>query len=671
MHLANLSNIDQSALSPDERGLLSLARASAYQMAGHSELLWQEVEALGALALSDSIVRRLAHAWALMRTACQGGSISDARRSLDLLAEDSVRGGLTHFAGIALHNAATAALAQGDYREAVALAMRAQQTLSNSPVDASIRPSAMVTQALALAESGDYGQGIALAQEAVAAPNAHPDVLADGAYLSAICGDLQRAESLEHKLHRLISSGPAQVGARHQAAVARVSRLVAAGCFDDALARTSELQVGRFDELDGASRSAFLVALVSYLTGRLSLAQDIVDALRTSDAQQAWRWEARVRIIEASASQDSRSLARWVHDCSEISALALLETADVVGGSLHLLDPTTPAVRRSVALFPRRWRPVLVRQLQEGSGAVASAAAKLLSDFGSREDASPLVAWERQAALPARRTSLSRALVRRVSPTLRIHDLGRTSYEVSGIEMPASAARRKAYALPLFLVTRPKQASPRDQIMEALWPNQSPAAAVNSLHQTLHYVRRNIAPWLGPDATPEYVPLDSDLIYLDPELVQIDSVAFVRQATEALNSADVARAGPSITRLYGGRFAPEFEYEDWAEDWRTLVHAEFLLLSQATAVALLASERTQTAIDVLARAIELDPLAFSLRASLIRALSRVGAVDAAVDRLPSIRQSHETGVGPQSASVRGPRRRRPVTQSRVRSASQG
>ena len=122
-----------------------------------------------------------------------------------------------------------------------------------------------------------------------------------------------------------------------------------------------------------------------------------------------------------------------------------------------------------------------------------------------------------------------------------------------------------------------------------------------------------------------------NLIYLDPELVQIDSVAFVRQATEALNSADVARAGPSITRLYGGRFAPEFEYEDWAEDWRTLVHAQFLLLSQATAVALLASERTQTAIDVLARAIELDPLAFSLRASLIRALSRVGAVDAAVD----------------------------------------
>ena len=419
--LANLRFIDPSALSPDERGLLSLARASAYQMAGYSELLWQEVEALGALALSDSIFKRLAHAWALMRTACQGGSISDARRSLDLLAEDSVRSGLTHFAGIALHNAATAALAQGDYQEAVGLATRAQQTLSNSPADASIRPSAIITQALALAELGDHAQGLALAQEAVGAPNAHPDVLADGAYLAAISGDFQRAESLEHRLHRLISSGPAQVGARHQAAVARVSRLVAAGCLDEALARTSELQVGRFDELDGASRSAFLVALVSYLTGQSSAAQDILDALRASDAQQAWRWEVRVRIVEASACQDSRALTRWVHDCSEISALALLEVADVVGSSLHLLDPTEPVLRRSISLFPTRWRPVLVRQLQNGNGALATAAARLLSDFGSREEASPLVAWERQTARSARQASLSRALVRRVSPTLRIH----------------------------------------------------------------------------------------------------------------------------------------------------------------------------------------------------------------------------------------------------------
>jgi DNA-binding SARP family transcriptional activator len=274
---------------------------------------------------------------------------------------------------------------------------------------------------------------------------------------------------------------------------------------------------------------------------------------------------------------------------------------------------------------------VLVRQLRDSDSLAAAAAARLLASYGSREDAPPLVAWERQASQSSQRVPFSRSLVRRVSPTLRIHDLGRTSFEVSGMDLQTSAARRKAFAVPLYLVTRPKQTAPREQLMEALWPNLSPAAAISSLHQTLHFVRRNIAPWLGPDATPDYVPLNSELVYLDPDLVQIDSVAFVRQATEALGSTDVSRTGPSITRLYTGRFAPEFEYEDWAEDWRTLVHAQFLRLCHATAAALLASGRVQSAIDVLTRAVELDPLAFSIRASLVRALWQVGAVDAASD----------------------------------------
>ena len=275
-------------------------------MAGQSDQLWQEVHALGTLTLADDIVGRLARAWSLIRTACQGGSISDARRSLDLLAEDSSRRGLIHFAAIAFHNAATAALAQGDYSDAIGLAERAQQTLSNSPVDATVRPSAMVTQALALAELGDYAQGIALAQDAVAVPGAHPDVLADSAYLAAVCGDTQRAESLEHRLRRLISSGPAQVGACHQAAVARVTSLLASGQFEAAISSAHELQGGQFDELDGISRGAFLVALASCLTKQSTVRQAVLDGLRVAESQQAWRWEVRIRIVESSVNGDSR-----------------------------------------------------------------------------------------------------------------------------------------------------------------------------------------------------------------------------------------------------------------------------------------------------------------------------------------------------------------------------
>jgi DNA-binding SARP family transcriptional activator len=98
------------------------------------------------------------------------------------------------------------------------------------------------------------------------------------------------------------------------------------------------------------------------------------------------------------------------------------------------------------------------------------------------------------------------------------------------------------------------------------------------------------------------------LVYLDPDLVQVDSVAFMRQASEALGSQDVSRTGPAILRLYSGRFAPEFEYEDWASDWRTLLHAQFLHLSHATAASLLGTNRVQAAIEVLTNASSLTAL---------------------------------------------------------------
>lgn len=50
-----------------------------------------------------------------------------------------------------------------------------------------------------------------------------------------------------------------------------------------------------------------------------------------------------------------------------------------------------------------------------------------------------------------------------------------------------------------------------------------------------------------------------------------------------------------------------------------------------TAAALLKSGRVQPAIDVLTHAIEMDALAFDIRATLVRTLKQAGAVDAATD----------------------------------------
>jgi ATP/maltotriose-dependent transcriptional regulator MalT len=626
-----LDDIDVRELDTDDRALIKLALASALQIAGDSDRYWHAVDALATLGHSDPVVSRLGQSWALIRTACQGGSIGDARKSLMRLVAEADDENLGHFAGIAMHNAATAALAQGDFRDASILAERARVTLVGSRGDAGVWPSALAIRALAEAESGRIDEGVQLMEEAAASPQALPDVLADAAYLAAIRGDRSRARTHEHGLRRRVSSGSPEVGVVFLAEVARITTLMSDGRFGDASARARErLTPLAHDDLDGVARAAYIVALTAALARRQTIHDDLVRALASVENQQAWRWDIRVRVLEAVLSGGDRTVL-WSPGSDHFSPLAALELADLIGGSLHFVDPVPPFLVQSIRRFPDRWRPVLLRQLTQPRNPSAPVAARLLMEYGSREDAAHLDAFERSGPAGGRKASLSRALVRRVSPTLRIHDLGRTTYEILGAETAASGARRKALALLLYLVTRPRQTSTREQMMEELWPNQSPSAATNSLHQTLHFIRREIAPWHDGGVAPEYVPLDAELIYLDPELVQVDSVSFMRQATDALGSPDVSRRGPAILRLYSGRFAPEFEYEDWASDWRTLLHAQFLHLSHATAASLLATNRIQPAIEVLTNAVELDGLAFEIRSMLIRTLTRAGALDAATD----------------------------------------
>jgi DNA-binding SARP family transcriptional activator len=629
--LACLEAMDSASLDPNEQGLLALTRASALQVSGQSIRFWDEVERFGSIPQTDTVLNHLAGTWSLMRNACRGGPISDARRALDWLGEESGKGGLTHFAGIAYHNAATAALAQADYADAIRQSYASRKTLGLSPVDASVRHSTLATMAIAEAEAGNPARAQVLMHEAESADDLHPDVLADAVYLAAVVGNCQQAESLEQRLDRLISTEPVQVGARHQAAIAAVTRLLAVGQFAAAAERATHLTEGRFDELDGVARTAFLVAYCAVVNKSESAGREVCEALRIAQGQQAWRWELRLRLLQASLEADQQVFDRCVSDSASLSALALLEMADAVASGLRHPASVPAPVVDCVAQYPARWRPVLLRQLTDPEGPCARSAAMLLSKYGTYQDAVHLEAYDRAAPHPAGKTRFSRELVRRVTPTLRIHDLGRTTYEISGVELDASAARRKPIALILYLVTRARQTSAREQVMEELWPNQSPAAATNSLHQTLHFIRRQIAPWKGEGPIVNYVRLDSELVYLDAELVQVDSIAFVRQATEVLSSSDLANVGPSIVRLYAGRFAPEFEYEDWAEDWRTLVHAHYLRLCQATAGALVAANRGQGAVDVLSRAIRVDSGALDLRALLIKTLSQLGAADAAAD----------------------------------------
>jgi DNA-binding SARP family transcriptional activator len=279
--------------------------------------------------------------------------------------------------------------------------------------------------------------------------------------------------------------------------------------------------------------------------------------------------------------------------------------------------------------------------LSGSTGDDAAAAASLVARFGSAEDANLLREFDRRPGSRSRKPGLASQLIRRVSPVVRVHDLGLSNYEVGERRVVLAETRRKSAALLLYLITRANLAATREQVLENLWPDQTPKSAMNSLHQTIFHLRRDIEPWFEDGTTAEYVHLEGELVRLDSGLFQVDSVAFARQAATIIAKGTASAEGPSMLSLYSGYFAPEFEYEEWASEWRSFLHTTYLRLAHATAGTLVSEGRHGEAVDVLGPVATLDPSAYDLRAVLVGCLAAVGATDAAQAQYRSLAALYE------------------------------
>ena len=92
-------------------------------------------------------------------------------------------------------------------------------------------------------------------------------------------------------------------------------------------------------------------------------------------------------------------------------------------------------------------------------------------------------------------------------------------------------------------------------------------------------------------------------------------------------------------------FAPEFEYEEWAIDYRSRTHALYLRLVQEVAEAQIASEHYHDAVTGLEFALRTDPAAFELGAYLVKALWRQGSRAAALEHYRLYARVHERELG--------------------------
>lgn len=185
--------------------------------------------------------------------------------------------------------------------------------------------------------------------------------------------------------------------------------------------------------------------------------------------------------------------------------------------------------------------------------------------------------------------------------------------------------------MPCFLLARPNMSATRDHVLDALWPDLEPDVAVNSLNQTVYFLRRIFEPTFTEETSAGYVHHASDLLWLDPELVTSRSIrarAAIR-AAEADPSPDNVEA---VCQVYGGRFALDFAYEEWAVPCRDSMHAAYLEIIEKAVMADTNAGAFDRAIGLARRAIEVDPDAEQIELSLLKLYRRTGAHAAAAEQ---------------------------------------
>ncbi len=304
---------------------------------------------------------------------------------------------------------------------------------------------------------------------------------------------------------------------------------------------------------------------------------------------------------------------------------------DLVPHMPRLYEGSVAALHRAGDRHPERWKAALRLVLDKEAADVNIPAARMLEAIGDRSDIPRLRRLARSSRRRPDAMTLGRSIARRLADVVHVEDQGRVTVEIGTRSVLGSAIRRKVLAMLCFLITRPQMSATRDQVLDALWPDLDPEVAVNSLNQTIYFLRRVLEEAYSDDLTPGYVHHDSDVVWLDPELVSSRSAAckaLIRELPPKPSPDDVDR----LTGLYRGRFALDFEYEEWAAAYRDNLHASYLEIVERSVLDDFTTGHYDRGITIARRALDADPTAEQIEICLLRLYRVTGAHSAAAEQ---------------------------------------
>ena len=590
----------------------------------------RDVADLLAARTSSPMLRSLARGVVAILAGSVDGNLDDVRAMLVEMASDQERSGFRHYVGITWLNVADIDCARGDGAGALSASTRAIHDLTTTSAGIEVEGARVLrgwalallgqwdeaTAEFRLAESSDFdavrGETLTFVSEAYA----HFGDRADGEAI------LSRANEA-----RFISSSTADHQQLSSAlfALRRGELAVARGCLD-AVAIDRPHAVAAFE-----TRVRFARALLSVQAGSETADREVAGALHLAVRQGARLYSAAARVLQA-AINDGQLLSSAIDQGARERPACLSLVADAIVDRLSVIEPNALShVSAEAERLPERWREPLRRGLSFESPASRFSAASLLDRVGEQKDIVPLRRVARGLRGHHGSASLGRGLARRLALHVFVEDQGRVQIRLGDEVIPGTAVRRKVLALLCYLVSRANLSATRDQVLDALWPELEPDVAVNSLNQTVYFLRRVFEPSFAEDISPGYVHHDSDVLWLDPELVDSRS----GRAREAIRAADRDPSPENVdllSRTYLGRFALDFAYEEWAGPYRDSMHAAYLEVIEKAVLADTNGGAFDRAIGLARRAIEADPEAEQIELSLLRLYRRTGAHSAAAEQ---------------------------------------
>jgi ATP/maltotriose-dependent transcriptional regulator MalT/DNA-binding SARP family transcriptional activator len=558
--------------------------------------------------------------------ASMSGLFSDASTSIESVRVESQTAGLTHYVGVALLDMALLERARGNTAKTTECATGAMDALERSSSGSELI-AAMLALAWARAHAGQMTEArswmAAAAERAVG--QSRKEWLTESADIETLYGDESTAATMVAELRH----------AQLNPALELMSRVTDA----EFALRQSELDEAR-RLLDGAPsipvlESGFLArwtAVWAHLQVRLGSpeAMDAVtSAINFAENQGSEMWARYARALMVALVESPSAAIQSTHrvDPAYLSMVAELVLASGAG----LDDEAAKLIVEEASNRPDRWRPSVRRIVGDASSPNRLFAARLLDVIGEARDVQVLRAMARTGRGTKADPSLGRGLARRLAKPVLVEDLGRVEIQLGNVHIAGSDLRRKVLGLLTFLLTRPRYSATRDEVIDAIWPDLDPEVAINSLNQTVYFLRRVFEPGYKDDLSAGYVRHDSDVIWLDDGLVSSRS-RDVRLLIDAASTSPTPERLAKLSRMYVGRFALDFSYEEWAVPFREALHVGYLQVIEGGVARDIATGHYEHGIELARRALIVEPDSESLHVSLLRLLRDTGAHSAAAEQ---------------------------------------